>query len=290
MNRPSSVRALWNNRRVAELEVMSPVWASKLIGWRWHFGRHRPHRRWRPTSKKLPKRGRRRSSLALYVTVLLPFAAGYTLAWIYYAINALIADTLAKELALGPADLGFLTAIYLLGMAIAQFPLGSLVDRYGPRWVQSACLLVAALGAAVFATAGALPVLLAGRLLIGIGVATAFTAGVSAIAFWFPKDRPAFATGLLSAIGSLGAITATIPAQMLVDAFGWRALFGLLALLSVMCAVLIFLLVPQPVLERDDAKITDVATFTSILADDRFWRLALASSLCVGTAWSLEGL
>ena len=111
--------------------------------WRERTDRHRPRRRGQLMASR-PRRPAQPSNLVLYGTVLLPFAAGYYLSWVYYTINALIADRLTRELKLSPSELGILTAIYLLGMAVAQLPLGSLSDRHGPRWVQSVCWLIAA--------------------------------------------------------------------------------------------------------------------------------------------------
>jgi len=290
MNRQIPVRALWDNRRIAEREVMGSAWLGRPLVWRWHFGRYRPHRRWRPASASASGKTERPSSLALYATVLLPFAAGYFLSWVYYTINALIADRLVQDLALTPSELGFLTATYLLGMAIVQLPLGSLSDRHGPRWVQSVCCLIAALGAVVFAMASSLPTLLIGRFLLGVGTATSFTAGANAIALWFPAHRIAFATGLFVMLGSLGAVTATLPAQSLVDTFGWRPVFLLLALLSALCAALIYLIVPDRAWSRQDQSATHHNSSANILSNRRFWKLAPVSATCIGTTWSLQSL
>ena len=290
MNRPIPTRAPWDDRRVDEREIVNSTWASRPLHWRWHFGRYRPHRRWRPTSAGQPDRVSRRSGPSHYATVLLPFATGYYLSWVCHTINASIADRLAREFALSPSELGGLTATYLLGMAIVQIPLGSLTDRQGPRWVQSVCCLIAALGALVFAVAGSLPTLLIGRFLLGVGTATSFTAGANAIALWFPATRSPFATGLFVALGSLGAVTATLPAQALVDAFGWRAVFVLLALMSILCAALIYLVVPGRENDGQDQLAVDDSTPVRIFSDRRFWKLAPVSAACIGTAWSLQSL
>lgn len=65
--------------------------------------------------------------------VFLPFAAGYYLSFFFRNVNAVISKELAREFALTPADLGFLTSMYLLAFAAFQLPLGVLLDRYGPR-------------------------------------------------------------------------------------------------------------------------------------------------------------
>ena len=164
-----------------------------------------------------------------FVLVLLPFAAGYYLSYVFRTINALIAGTLTQELSLSAADLGLLTSVYFLAMAAVQLPLGALLDRHGPRRVQSVCLLFAAAGATVFASAEGLSGLMLGRALIGVGVATALMASLKAIVLWFPKERIAVANGWVVMLGALGAVTATLPAEPLVTELGWRGLFGVLA-------------------------------------------------------------
>jgi predicted MFS family arabinose efflux permease len=222
--------------------------------------------------------------------ILLPFAAGYFLSYVFRTINALIAGTLVDELGLTSADLGFLTALYFLVMVAVQLPIGSLLDRYGPRRLQIVLLPVSALGAVVFALSGTFASLLLGRLLIGLGVSAALMAGLKAVMVWCPPDRVGFANGLLVTAGALGAITATVPAQILVDALGWRGLFVLLAALTAGAAVTIFIVVP----ERDTGLITTptvhAVTLRSIFADARFWSLAPMSATCIGTSWALQGL
>jgi MFS family permease len=54
--------------------------------------------------------------------------------------------------------------------------------------------------------------LLLGRALIGLGVASALTAGIQALVLWFPKERVPLLNGLMVMLGALGAVTATWPA------------------------------------------------------------------------------
>ena len=73
---------------------------------------------------------------------MLPFAAGYYLSYLFRTINALIATpTLLPSWGWAPADLGLLTSVYFLVFAAAQLPFGVLLDRHGPRTIQSGLLL-----------------------------------------------------------------------------------------------------------------------------------------------------
>jgi MFS family permease len=229
------------------------------------------------------------SRARLIVCVLLPFAAGYYLSYLFRTINALIASDLTAELNLGAADLGLLTSVYFLVFAAVQLPLGALLDRYGPRTIQSALLLLASAGALVFALADSLLGLVIGRALLGLGVAVALMAGFKAIVLWFPPDRLALASGWLVMLGALGAVTATAPAECVVAAIGWRGLFTLLAGLSSLAAVLVLFAVPEPSSSRAPLKAPRPGLWV-VYRDRRFWRIAPLSAVGIGTSWSLQGL
>ena len=113
---------------------------------------------------------------SLILRVFLPFVFGYYIAYLFRTINAVMAAPLATELGLGADDLGLLTSVYFVTFAAAQIPIGILLDRFGPRRVQSVLLLVAAVGSTLFAVSDHFWMLLVGRALIGLGVASAMTA------------------------------------------------------------------------------------------------------------------
>jgi MFS family permease len=226
----------------------------------------------------------------LIACVLLPLAGGYYLSYLFRGINALFAGALASELELSPADLGLLTSVYFLVMAVVQLPMGALLDRYGPRYIQSLLLLATATGAGVFATAQSLAGLMLGRALIGLGVATALMAGLKAVVLWIPLPQIALANGCLVTLGALGAVTATIPADHLISAFGWRGVFVLLGLLTLACAGCIYFLVPEPQTCNPIRSPGNRACLGAIYRDLRFWRLAPLSASCIGTTWALQGL
>lgn len=218
--------------------------------------------------------------------VFLPFVAGYYLSYLFRTINALIASHLSSDIGIGAADLGLLTSVYFLVFAVAQIPVGILLDRFGPRRVQSALLLIAAVGAGLFAVSTGFLSLLIARAMIGLGVAAALTAGLKSIILWFPRERVALLNGYMVMLGSLGAVTATSPVEHLLAWMGWRQLFEILAAATGAIAILIYFAVP----ERCIAPSTARPTLGSVFRDRRFWRMAPLSATCVGSAWSLQGL
>jgi MFS family permease len=231
------------------------------------------------------------SSVRRIACVLLPFAAGYYLSFLYRSINALIASDLTADLGLNAADLGLLTSMYFMVFAAVQLPCGVLIDRYGPRLVDSTLLLIAGAGSLLFALAdGVFPLMLA-RALIGLGVAVGLMAGLKAIVLWFPPERVALANGWLVMLGALGALSATGPAEVLVQSLGWRGLFAVLAASTAAVALLILLIVPEPETKpaQAGARRPGIGFFT-IYRDPRFLRIAPLAALGVGTSFSLQGL
>ncbi|WKA26478.1 MFS transporter [Bradyrhizobium roseum] len=223
----------------------------------------------------------------LITRVFLPFAAGFYLSYLFRTINALVAAPLTSDLGLAAGDLGLLTSAFFLTFAAAQIPVGVLLDRYGPRRVQSALLSAAAAGAALFAVSDDFFLLLAARALMGLGVAGALNAGLKALVVWFPNDQLPLLNGFMVMLGALGAVTATLPADWLLASIGWRALFVLFAAVTVGCAILIYVVVPET------AKVTTgpaAASLKEVYTDPRFWRVVPLSAATIGTAWALHGL
>ena len=195
------------------------------------------------------------------------------------------------EFGLSPADLGFLTSMYLFAFAAIQLPLGVLLDRYGPRRTVAALLCAAAAGAIVFGYARDLAMLSIGRAVIGLGVSAGLMGAIKAFSLWFPLARLATMNGLYLAVGGLGALAATAPAEALAHALGWRGLFFLLALLTLVAALAVFFIVPEKPLPGSGERVRhQVAQLGRIFTTRAFWRIALPVMLVQGTYIALQGL
>jgi MFS family permease len=227
----------------------------------------------------------------LLAAVFLPFAAGYYVSFLFRNVNSVVFPELTAEFDLSPGTLGLLTSVYFLAFAGAQLPLGLLMDRYGPRRVNATMLLVAALGGAVFACAAGLPSLLAGRALIGLGVAVCLMASITVFALWFPQERLATLTGWMLLVGSIGALSATKPVELALRVVEWRTLFLVLSGLAVCASLAIFLAVPErPAAASVGTLRRQVAAIGAILRDRGFWTIGLASAFVQAIGIGLLGL
>jgi MFS family permease len=142
----------------------------------------------------------------------------------------------------------------------------------------------------LFAVSDHFILLLTGRALIGLGVAAALTAGFKALVLWFPRDRIPLLNGLMIMLAALGAVTATLPTELLLDSMGWRGLFEVLAVGSAGCALTIYLVVPTAAPATPAVDSPTAFGLRTVYSDSRFWRLAPLSATCIGTAWALQGL
>ena len=177
--------------------------------------------------------------------VFLTFAAAYSLSALVRAIIATLSPVLSQEFSLQSRDLGLLAGGYFLGFAATQLPLGTLLDRYGPKRVIVSFLTVAVLGCLVFSSASSFTGLLAGRVLIGMGVSACLMAPLTGFRRWLDAPSLLRANSWMLMSGSLGMLASTLPVQWLLPLVGWRALFWGLAALVFLALLMIAFAVPK---------------------------------------------
>ena len=136
-------------------------------------------------------------------------AAGFLLVNFHRVSTAVLSGPLASTFDTTGAELGFLHASFFYIYAALQLPAGLLVDRYGPRNVASAGLLVMSAGAVGFALAPNFAVGFAARALVGLGGSVLYTATLRFLANWYRPDEFATMTGWTVAAAGLGGVVAT---------------------------------------------------------------------------------
>jgi MFS family permease len=230
------------------------------------------------------------SARRLWLCLFVPLAAGYLLSYLYRSSNAVIGPLLANELGLSDQALGLLTSTYFLTFGAAQLPLGILLDRYGPRRVESLLLLCAAVGAVVFAQANDLFGLATGRALIGLGVSCCLMAAFKGFSQWFAPERQPALVGWVMAAGGLGALAAAQPLQAAVGGFGWRDVLLGIAALTLLVSALIWKLVPDKFVAAGGGFAEQVAGVRRVLTDRQFWRYAPMVTTCLGGFMAVQGL
>src|SRR6185503_18742637 len=185
------------------------------------------------------------------------------------------------EFGLSAGGLGLLSSMYFFAFVFCQLPVGVAMDRFGPRRVNAALLLVAAAGGAWFAMAGSAPAAMAARALIGIGVSAALMSSLTAFVLWYPADRLSTMNAVAFSAAMVGAIAATVPLEMLLRVWPWRQAFLLIACLTVVVSLVLWLWVPERKAEARGSSVRQqFAGLTRLFADAAFLRIAV----CVGAS------
>lgn len=185
----------------------------------------------------------------------------------------------------------YLSSIYFWTYAAMQIPCGMLADRFGPRKVSFVFLLMAAAGSAVTAVSDTFTAAAIGKMMIAAGMAAVYIPMMKAIATWFPPNYFPQLVGIIIAVGNIGAISATVPLQVAVDLLGWRGTFVLLAMITLVIAILCFILIRDLPSGTSVKENTDmVAGLKTVFSGGRkFWPMALAYFLIYGTIMVFQG-
>lgn len=223
--------------------------------------------------------------------VFLLFSAGYFVSYVFRGVNLGFAPFITHDLGLSAADLGVLTSLYFLGFAGAQIPAGVLLDHFGPRRVTAVTLLFAAVGIWVFGAAHSLGMMMAGRLLIGVGVSVCLGAAFKALAQHFASARLPLMNGLVMAIGGFGGVMVGSPLTWVLTFSSWRSVCVGLGLMTVAVALAQWMLVPETNETRHQASIGAQFQGTlHILRSATFWKIASFSVVTQGVFYAMQSL
>ena len=144
------------------------------------------------------------------------------------------AAQIRADLDLSATAYGALLAGFYFTYAFCQLPAGALADRFGGK-------LILGLGAALWSLSTLLTGFVEGfagllvlRLLLGMGESVAFTASSKIIAGNVPRERIGLANGVIGFGYLVGPAVGTLAGGLLMAQWGWRAVFILFGLLSLL--------------------------------------------------------
>ena len=178
-----------------------------------------------------------------FAVIVAVIGVAYVMSQFYRTSNGVIAKELSAEFDLSAEALGGLTGVFFLSFAVAQIPIGMLFDRFGVRRTLPVILTFAVAGAVTYGLAGGFTSLLAGRLMMGLGVSGVLVGALFVFGRWAPAARFATWMGRMIALGGIGVLLATTPLGLIAESVGWRYAFYGAGALTALGALLIYLLV-----------------------------------------------
>ncbi len=144
-------------------------------------------------------------------------------------------------------QLSYVLTAYFVAYGLALFPGGALVDRIGSRRVALAGLAVFAAGAVVGALAGTLDVLVASRIVQGLGAGLVSPASLAGAVSGFPPARRGAALGIWGASSGVANLIGPVIGGLLTVAIDWRACWWFFVPASGAAALAMWRLVPRDV-------------------------------------------
>ncbi|HHT76108.1 MAG: MFS transporter [Methanomassiliicoccaceae archaeon] len=164
-------------------------------------------------------------------------AFAYFFVYFHRVSTAVVSEDLQGTFGVGAASIALLSSAYFYAYTIMQLPSGLLTDSWGPRKTVSIFTMVAAAGAILTGIASSFLLVIAGRLLIGVGVAMVYIPIMKILATWYRKNEFASLSGILLAVGNIGALSAAGPLALMSGALGWQQVFLALGVITVVLAV-----------------------------------------------------
>jgi MFS family permease len=139
-------------------------------------------------------------------------------------------------------EFGLATSVFAIGYAVFQIFGGRIGEKLGPRRGLLVLGLIWGLATIASGLSGGLISLLIARGVLGLAESATFPTATQAMSRWMPKGRNGFVQGIVHSASRLGTAAAPIVVAALIAAADWRWSFIIVGVVSVLWAVVWFVL------------------------------------------------
>lgn len=148
------------------------------------------------------------------------------------AINYMDRSTIAianpqirSEFHISAAQFGALQSVWSLSFAVAQIPIGLVIDRLGPGILLGVSLVLWSVSVAAGGFASSYRQLFGARALLGVTESPAYPTAVRVTSNWFQTQDRGVPTGVFNMGANVGTAIAPPALTALMLLFGWRSMF-----------------------------------------------------------------
>lgn len=210
--------------------------------------------------------------------------AAYMLAVVNRSSLSAVGIDTAERFGADAATLSMFAVVQLAVYGGMQIPVGLLLDRYGARPIMAIGMVLMAVGQLTLAFSPSVGVAIFARTLLGAGDAAIFPGVLRLIATWFPARRAPLMSQLTGLVGQSGQLLALAPLAALLHATSWEIVFGGIAALCILFAVLVFALVRNhpPTVAADVSVDTDTGAVQIV-------RSSMDTGVGIRAAWAHPG-
>lgn len=208
----------------------------------------------------------------------------YAYQYVLRVLPNIMMNDILEKFQIDAALFGQYSGLYYIGYAGMHIPVGILLDRYGPRWVLSGCILLTVIGLLplLYAEHWVYPSL--GRALIGMGSSAAILGVFKIIRLAFAESKFTVMLGFSVTVGLVGALYGGEPVNYLLHTLGSDNVLRMIIIVGAILAALVAIVVPSfPIAQNDNGWWKNVKT---VLCQPTILMICFLAGLMVGP---LEG-
>jgi EmrB/QacA subfamily drug resistance transporter len=169
---------------------------------------------------------------------------GFFMIMVDSTIVAIANPTIMTSLHIGYDTVVWVTSAYLLGYAVVLLVAGRLGDRFGPKNLYLIGLVVFTVASVWCGLSGSAAMLIAARVVQGVGAGVLTPQTLSTITRIFPPERRGVAVSLWGATAGVASLVGPLAGGVLVDGLGWQWIFFVNVPIGVVGLALAYWLVP----------------------------------------------
>ncbi|REF88968.1 sugar phosphate permease [Methylovirgula ligni] len=171
------------------------------------------------------------------IAVILLVAAG-CVNYLDRAAVAVAEPQIHQELKLSYDQLGLLLSAFAWSYGLAQIPAGTLIDRFGPRRVLSAGLILWSVAQMAATSVRSLGQFIVARIALGLGESPMYIGGSRVCTDWYALDERALPIAIFNSSSGLAPALAPPLLTWLMLSFGWRTMFFIAGAAGFVIAIL----------------------------------------------------
>ena len=171
----------------------------------------------------------------------------YVISQFFRNFLAVLSEQLYLDIGATSDDLAFAMGLWFLTFSLMQIPVGTALDKVGPKLTSSVIFLLGGAGGSVIFALATTPLHITLSMgLIGVGCSPVLMGSYYIFARMYDPKFFASLAAIMIGVGSFGNLAGAAPLAFATDLFGWRSIMLALALISLITAIGLFLFIENP--------------------------------------------
>jgi predicted MFS family arabinose efflux permease len=203
----------------------------------------------------------------------------YAYQFILRVMPSIMLEDIMQQFNIDAAVFGQFSGAYYIGYCLMHLPVAIMLDRYGPRRIMTACILLTVVGLLpiIFSEYWVYPIV--GRALIGMGSSAAILGAFKVIRMAFSEERFTRMLSLSVTIGLIGAIYGGGPVSYMCDILWYKMVVQIFVGIGIALAALTYFIVPDMAPSSQRSALADLK---EVFTNGKVIALCLFAGMMVG--------